>query len=124
MTQFTNFWLTLGAFGGAVIPLVSVIANPVQTVLVSYSDLDLGNEKDVRMLGRRISRAIEKVCGSYAEVSEISEIERIDKCRKAARKGVHHATILACKFSNVSAPLGHRPGIYLEELENWRTDGI
>lgn len=88
MTHVTNILLTLGAFGGTIISPVGVIANPVQTVLINYSDLDLGSEKDVRMLGRRISRAIEKVCGSYAEVSEISEIERIDKCRKAARKQV------------------------------------
>ena len=88
MTQITKFLLTLAAIGGAIIPPVSVIANPVQTVSVDYSDLDLGNEKDVRMLGRRMSRAIERVCGSYAGESEISEIVRIDKCRKAITKQV------------------------------------
>lgn len=80
--------LALGAVGFAIMLPASATSNPVKTVKIAYSDLDLESKKDVRKLGRRISRAIEQVCGSYAEVHELSDSEKIDKCRSAARQQV------------------------------------
>ena len=88
MTRVTYFQHALSLVACAVISLASLMANPVQTVRIGYSDLNLENIRDFHVLGRRISRAVEKVCGSYAGITEVSEIEWIDKCRKAARQQV------------------------------------
>jgi UrcA family protein len=86
MKKFIFFQLTFGLIGWAITMPGTATANTVQTVKVHYSDLDLAARNDVRLLGRRISRAIEKVCGSYAETAEASEIKRIDNCRRNARQ--------------------------------------
>ena len=88
MTKSANFLLALSVVGGAIISPQGVIANPVQTVRIVYSDLNLENRKDIRLLGRRITLALDKVCGSYAGVTEMNETNRIYKCRTAARQQV------------------------------------
>ena len=88
MSRLKILQLSLSAVGFAIILPVSATANPVKSFRISYTDLDFENKKDMRMLGRRIALAIEKVCGSYAEVHEVSDSEKIDECRSAARRQV------------------------------------
>lgn len=63
-------------------------AGSPRSVTVSYADLDLTTAKGKKSLDRRIGRAIETVCGSYALAHEMVEIDRIDKCRATAKQGV------------------------------------
>ena len=44
------------------------ITVPVDRQIVTYADLDLASTAGKRMLDRRISGAIEQVCGSFANV--------------------------------------------------------
>ena len=50
-------------FGLAASPAV---AQPVETVLVSYADLDLSREVGRVRLDRRIANAAEQLCGGYS----------------------------------------------------------
>ena len=43
-----------------------VAAQPVETVLVSYADLDLGSQIGRERLDRRIAGAAEQLCGGYS----------------------------------------------------------
>ena len=52
---------------------------------VGVSDLDLASADGRRLLARRISRATEFVCGSYAGARDIYEIDAIDQCRLRAK---------------------------------------
>lgn len=52
--------------------------------VVSYADLDLASAQGQRVLKRRLSGAIEEVCGSFANVTEYSEEARIIQCRGVA----------------------------------------
>lgn len=88
MTRLKTFALALAAIGLAAPAPVSAAENPGRSVRIDYSDLDLGKEKDVRKLERRVARALERVCGSYAMAQEMADIKRIDKCRAEARQGV------------------------------------
>ena len=55
---------------------------------VSFADLDLESEAGRRMLERRVGRASEYACGSYAGKREHHEIEMIDQCRRRATAAV------------------------------------
>ena len=66
------------------------ITVPVDRQIVSYADLDLASTAGKRMLDRRISGAIERVCGSFANVREVTEEDRIVECRRAARTSAEH----------------------------------
>jgi UrcA family protein len=44
------------------------VAQPVETVLVSYADLDLASQIGRQRLDRRIAYAAEQVCGGYSPV--------------------------------------------------------
>lgn len=50
---------------------------------VSYADLDLSSRADVAKLDRRVSGAVEQVCGSYASATRDEE-DSITGCRKLA----------------------------------------
>lgn len=50
---------------------------------VSHRDLDLSRPEDRARLDRRIGRALEAVCGSYATV-EPDRMAEIDRCRSEA----------------------------------------
>lgn len=90
LPKFFQFALCAVGFATGLISTdpVSAFGNPDRSVRIDYSDLDLGKAKDVRKLERRVARALERVCGSYAMADEMAEIKRIDKCRAEARQGV------------------------------------
>jgi len=44
------------------------VAQPVETVLVSYADLDLASQIGRQRLDRRIAYAAEQVCGSFSPI--------------------------------------------------------
>src|SRR4030095_17172164 len=44
------------------------VPQPVETVLVSYADLDLASQVGRQRLDRRIANAAEQVCGGYSPV--------------------------------------------------------
>lgn len=52
----------------------------IPSAKVSIAGLDLSRAEDVRALNRRIARATEKVCGSYAQARD-GEEERVAACR-------------------------------------------
>ena len=56
----------------------------VNRALVSYADVNITNAKGRRILKRRLSRAIEGVCGSYAGVREESEERHMAACWASA----------------------------------------
>jgi UrcA family protein len=59
----------------------SAAADPVvPRATVSTAGLDLSRAEDVRALNRRVARATEKVCGSYAGARD-GEEERVAACR-------------------------------------------
>lgn len=65
--------------------VTTVIANRDRAV-VSYADLNLASAQGQRTLKRRLSGAIEEVCGSFANVTEYSEEIHVTRCRAAAWK--------------------------------------
>ncbi len=60
--------------------------DPVERIFVA--DLDLGSADGRRLLTRRVSRATELACGSYAGAREDAEIDAIDQCRRRAKADV------------------------------------
>ena len=52
--------------------------------VVSYADLDIARPEHRRVLRRRLSGAIDDVCGSFANAREWAEERRVDLCRGAA----------------------------------------
>ena len=60
------------------------VTAPVNRAVVSYAALNLANEKGRRILKRRLSGAIEGVCGSYAGFREESEERHMAACWASA----------------------------------------
>lgn len=58
-------------------------ATAQKTRTVSMAGLDLSSPADIRKLDRRIARAVEAVCGSYASISA-NQNDRITDCRRGA----------------------------------------
>lgn len=58
-----------------------------QQRIVSYSDLDLSNEADLRKLDRRISSAAREVCGTTSDADPAGKNE-VRRCRATVREGV------------------------------------
>lgn len=56
-----------------------------RTESVYYGDLDLSRQADLKTLDRRVARAIDAVCGSFATVEEWQHND-VRKCRSAARE--------------------------------------
>ena len=78
----------VASFGQSVEPII--VTEQLDTAIVSYADLNLASHTGKRMLDRRISGAIEQVCGSFANVREATEEDRIVECRRAARTSAEH----------------------------------
>ena len=74
---------TVPATGLAQIAPTTVTATRDRAV-VSYADLDIARADHRRVLRRRLSGAIEDVCGSFANAREWSEERRVANCRTAA----------------------------------------
>lgn len=64
----------------------------MRTAKVSHADLDLGSAEGRATLDRRIARATENVCGSYAGAT-VEEQDAIAGCRAKAQRQI--ATQLA-----------------------------
>lgn len=58
-----------------------------RTVKVGYADLDLSTATGRTNLDRRLSAAIEQLCGSYASANG-DEADRITRCRAEARGSI------------------------------------
>ncbi|HXG99761.1 MAG TPA: UrcA family protein [Sphingomicrobium sp.] len=74
----------------ATLALLSATAASAQqanapTDVVRFADLNLHSDIGKRELAKRIARATEAVCGSYAGLREDSEIVAVDDCRREAR---------------------------------------
>lgn len=65
------------------------VAEPVPTALVNIGDIDFGSSAGQRVLGHRIARAVEQVCGSYANAIEPAEQSLVDTCRASAMASVN-----------------------------------
>lgn len=78
-----RFALPLGLlFVAAATPAVA--AQQARSVRVSTAGLDLAVRGDVRLLERRIRRALETVCGAYGG-GGFERMEEVDRCRRAAK---------------------------------------
>jgi UrcA family protein len=88
MTRAKTFLSAFAAMGLAATSPVQAAEHADSSIRIDYSDLDLGKTKDVRTLERRVARALERLCGSYAVAHDMVEIEMIDKCRAEAKRGV------------------------------------
>ncbi|HEY1125667.1 MAG TPA: UrcA family protein [Sphingobium sp.] len=74
--------IVAGAFG---LSIAAPAAAREAQVSVRISDLDLSRADDAVTLRRRISRALEAVCGSYA-TAEPWQVDEIDRCRAQAKE--------------------------------------
>ena len=59
-------------------------ASEQQSVRVSFADLNLASPGGRAALDRRLSRAVDQVCG-MAEPANLDQAAPIDRCRKAAQ---------------------------------------
>jgi UrcA family protein len=94
------------AFGVAALSCGAVSAHPsaqadvesAQTV-VSYTDLDLSKEADVRSLYARLQRASARVCGEYKDLRSLSKKRSYDACYQEslsrAVDAVNHSAVTA-----------------------------
>lgn len=73
---------------------------------VPHADLDLATPGGQATLNRRVARALESVCGSYADRS-VEEQDRITRCRRDANARIapHLARILDAEAPVRSAKL-------------------
>lgn len=95
ITAFTVAALSVGAaHAGDVVTAES----PAQTV-VSYTDLDLSKDADVRALYARLQRASARVCGEYMDLRNLGLKRRYDACYQEslarAVDSVGHASVKA-----------------------------
>ena len=77
-----------------VVPTVSQ-AEDVQSVRVSYADLDLATDVDQHRLGRRIANAAETVCDLGEEKYQLKLAAATGVCRTDAIAGVQPAYLAA-----------------------------
>jgi UrcA family protein len=85
-----------------VVPTVSQAAE-TDSMVVSYSDLNLGSEAGAQVLGRRISYAAQVVCG-YQESRQFALVIATKTCRKGAIEGVrpaYEAAVAAARHGTV-----------------------
>lgn len=97
-----HFTLTISIIAAMIAtPAASQQADTDPVERIAIADLDLGSAEGRRLLTRRVGRATELACGSYAGVRENAEIDGIDQCRRRARAEVerqvaaivkHHGT--------------------------------
>jgi UrcA family protein len=66
----------------------------VVTKSVKYSDLDLASEAGQATLDRRLSQAVNYVCGT-AMIGDLNEVRQVSKCRKEAWRGTRTQVALA-----------------------------
>jgi UrcA family protein len=67
----------------------AALAKPVErseTVRISYADLDLSKPAGVEVLMRRVSQAVDKICGSRPRLSQIAANVRFEVCRDDTTK--------------------------------------
>jgi UrcA family protein len=88
MTYFRPVISLIALAGLTAATAANAADNPENTVKVKYSDLDLTSNNGFRLLDRRIGRAIERVCGSYAEVHDMVDAQKIDRCRVSAQQHI------------------------------------
>ena len=62
------------------LPGAPAFAQDAQSARVSYDDLDLSRERDVRILDRRIRSAVEEACGPESDVDPAGNNE-VRRCR-------------------------------------------
>lgn len=75
---------------------------------VRYADLDLSTASGIQTLHRRVARALETVCGSYAGTETVgaeTEAATITKCRAAAEVKADRriAQLLSARVQTASA---------------------
>jgi UrcA family protein len=66
----------------------------IVTKSVHYSDLDLASEAGQSTLNRRLSRAVNEVCGT-AFIGDLGEVRHVSKCRREAWRGTRTQVALA-----------------------------
>lgn len=97
-----HFTLTISIIAAmAASPAAGQQADTGAVERIAIADLDLGSAEGRGLLVRRVGRATELACGSYAGARENAEIDAIDQCRLRARAEVdqqvaaivkHHGT--------------------------------
>ena len=84
-----NFTLTISIIAAmAASPAAGQQADIDPVERIAIADLDLDSAEGRRLLARRVGRATELACGSYAGARENAEIDGIDQCRRRARAEV------------------------------------
>ena len=63
---------------------ISTAPNSEVMRAVRYADLDLSTSRGRAKLDRRVARALESVCGSYANLS-VEEQDEVTRCRHGAQ---------------------------------------
>lgn len=77
---------TCAAFSSAFAAVPAGDDVEVRRYAVRYADLDLATTAGRQTLDRRISAAVERVCGS-AEMRDLAAMAAVRQCRHAALKG-------------------------------------
>ena len=83
-----KFTLTMMAIALVASPASAQQHSDEPLVRVTVADLDLASVEGQRILTRRIGRATELACGSYAGMHHYDEVDPIDRCRRRARAEV------------------------------------
>lgn len=112
MTTSTTFPARL-AFATAammlVTPAIASVREPTSRS-VSYADLDLSRDGDLRALHRRLDRAIRRLCGDANMARNGFELQQIRVCEAAARSDAEQqiAAAMADRGVRLSAEIAVR----------------
>jgi len=66
------------------IPAVAQISDPVPSVTVKYSDLNVGSRPGAQMLLKRIEAAANTACGGAPDIRELNRLAGFEACRRSA----------------------------------------
>lgn len=105
-----NLTLALAAILATPAPLAAQAApSGLPTAAVVVGDLDLASASGHKMLERRVARALEDVCSSYANAVDQSQEMRVTQCRREARADFdRHLAARRAGSVTVLAMRGHR----------------